>query len=224
MLSQVFKPNRSYFLSLLTALLPLLLLSGCSIKSNWTPLQLGVISEDTDTKYSEIQLFHSTTKVKGLQLGLFTHNQSLDGVAIALGSEISPGIVGDEISVEEKYKKYYRADNLQMKGFQVSVLESKAISMYGLQISGWRSETYDGYGLQLSGVGSEGNLKGGVQISGLINKSEENFKGVQVALLNVSKNMTGLQIGLLNFNKSGFLPVFPIFNFGWGGNGEEQNE
>ena len=40
-------------------------------------------------------------------------------------------------------------------------------------------------------------------------------QGVQVAgLLNVADDMKGLQLGLLNFNKNGFLPFFPLFNFG----------
>ncbi len=40
------------------------------------------------------------------------------------------------------------------------------------------------------------------------------FKGFQLALFTWAKEMEGLQIGLLNFNEKGFLPVFPIFNFG----------
>ncbi len=45
--------------------------------------------------------------------------------------------------------------------------------------------------------------------------SAENGKGLQIGFWNVAKEMTGLQIGLLNFNDKGFLPIFPLFNFGY---------
>jgi hypothetical protein len=40
------------------------------------------------------------------------------------------------------------------------------------------------------------------------------MKGLQIGLLNRARELEGLQIGLLNFNERGFLPVFPLFNFG----------
>lgn len=37
---------------------------------------------------------------------------------------------------------------------------------------------------------------------------------VQLGLLNVTDDLDGIQIGLLNCAQNGFLPCFPIFNFG----------
>ena len=206
-----------------TISLSLFLLSGCSLKATMTSMQLGVFRKDTVSR--EIQLFQSNTKVKGLQLGLEAHNKSLSGLAVALVSEVSPGSLKGKFSTKEEYEKYYRLDNFLMEGLQISGLKSKSLRMYGIQVSGLMSDALDGYGLQLSGIGSKGELSGGVQVSGIINRSKESFKGVQVApILNYSKKMTGLQIGLLNFNESGFLPVFPIFNFGWGEEKETNKE
>jgi len=38
------------------------------------------------------------------------------------------------------------------------------------------------------------------------------------------KDLVGLQIGILNFNRSGPLPFFPIFNFGFGESDDESDE
>ena len=53
----------------------------------------------------------------------------------------------------------------------------------------------------------------GLQV-GLANGAEAGT-GLMIGLLNRSESMRGLQIGVLNWNKNGFLPLFPIFNFGF---------
>jgi len=46
--------------------------------------------------------------------------------------------------------------------------------------------------------------------------------GLQIgALVNKADSVAGLQIGLLNINKNGWLPFFPILNFGFGHAEEE---
>ena len=70
-------------------------------------------------------------------------------------------------------------------------------------------------GLQFSTLANQTKTKGrGVQLAGILN-SGGSMKGLQVAgVVNVAKDLKGLQLGLLNFNKNGFLPFFPLFNFG----------
>ena len=65
-------------------------------------------------------------------------------------------------------------------------------------------------GLNLSGVNfSEGYTMADV---GLVNVSQKsNF---QLSWVNVTQKLDGVQIGLINCAKNGFLPCFPIFNFG----------
>jgi hypothetical protein len=59
---------------------------------------------------------------------------------------------------------------------------------------------------------NEGTLKGAQ--FGLANATEDG-SGLQLGVYNQATSLKGLQIGLLNINKNGFLPVFPIFNFGY---------
>jgi hypothetical protein len=65
-------------------------------------------------------------------------------------------------------------------------------------------------GLNLSAV----NVSKGYTVAdvGLVNVSQKsNF---QLSWVNVTTELHGLQIGLINCAKNGFLPCFPIFNFG----------
>jgi hypothetical protein len=69
-------------------------------------------------------------------------------------------------------------------------------------------------GLQI-GVGNYAGEVVGVQIAQMANQSNS-VVGVQIGgLVNDAEKLVRLQIGLLNFNKSGPLPFFPIFNFGF---------
>jgi len=43
----------------------------------------------------------------------------------------------------------------------------------------------------------------------------EGGAGLQIGLINQSRSLRGLQLGLINRNKNGFLPFFPIVNFGY---------
>ena len=83
----------------------------------------------------------------------------------------------------------------------------------GVQL-GWLQFAGDdlkGFQLGISNV-VEGEVTG-AQLGGA--NIAENGKGLQIGFWNVAKEMTGLQIGLLNFNDKGFLPIFPLFNFGY---------
>jgi hypothetical protein len=71
----------------------------------------------------------------------------------------------------------------------------------------------DFVGLQTSFVNQVGGEIAGAQL-GLAN-SAETGAGLQIGLSNHSHSMRGLQLGLLNWNGNGFLPFFPLFNFGF---------
>ena len=79
-------------------------------------------------------------------------------------------------------------------------------------------------GAQLAGIVNLAEEVAGVQIAGIYNQSES-VVGVQIGgIVNDAEDLSGLQIGILNFNRSGPLPFFPIFNFGFGGASEEGDE
>jgi hypothetical protein len=70
----------------------------------------------------------------------------------------------------------------------------------------------DVLGLQVGVVNLiQGKLEG-LQL-GIANATEEGT-GLQIGGLNTATSLRGLQLGVVNVNKNGFLPVFPIFNFG----------
>ena len=102
-------------------------------------------------------------------------------------------------------------------------------TLRGLQLAGANEVDGDCTGMQIAVLANyvEGRLSGG-QLAGVVAYAGEGegaqvatfvsragkLHGFQIALVTVAEEMNGLQLGLLNFNKRGFLPVFPIFNFG----------
>lgn len=68
-------------------------------------------------------------------------------------------------------------------------------------------------GLQTGLANQVGGELAGLQL-GLTNDAEKGA-GLQIGIINQSRSMRGLQIGLINRNNNGFLPFFPIVNFGW---------
>jgi hypothetical protein len=82
----------------------------------------------------------------------------------------------------------------------------------------WAGAYNTGYlsGVQWSGLGNYTVDGTGVQLASLFNGSE-NFGGLQLALVNYTKDLQGLQVGLINIIANGGdifgLPIFPIVNF-----------
>jgi hypothetical protein len=74
----------------------------------------------------------------------------------------------------------------------------------------------------LGGFSNSAEDTQGVQLAGLHNRSER-IAGIQItSLVNETGDLKGLQIGALNFNRNGVLPFFPIFNFGWASDSDEE--
>jgi hypothetical protein len=78
-------------------------------------------------------------------------------------------------------------------------------------------------GAQVGVVNFAGEVTG-VQLGGIHNSSES-VVGAQIGgIVNHAENLHGLQVGVLNFNRSGSLPFFQIFNFGFSDESEEVDE
>ena len=131
--------------------------------------------------------------VSGFDLsGVVTHTRgSLRGLQIAAANEVDGDVTGAQIALFASY------------------VEGRCS---GLQLSGIAARAGEGRGVQIAAGLSDAPGWNGFQIA-LVTRAGE-MRGLQIGVLNRAREMEGLQIGLLNFNERGFLPVFPLFNFG----------
>ena len=122
-------------------------------------------------------------------------------------------------------------ENESVGGLRISIYGANA-GMSGLDLGIWNETTSSTQiGLQWGIVGrSLGGFQGwqnnAVNISaqlfegfqsGLVNHHSGRFSGLQFGFVNFAESVNGVQIGLINIIKSGgFMPWFPIFNFGSG--------
>jgi hypothetical protein len=136
------------------------------------------------------QLFEKATPVYGLRLNAFYGVQSE-----VVGIDVGPfNEVDTSIGLGMGVANIVHGDATGLQIGVASVVDEQAI------------------GAQAGLANIVGGTLRGAQF-GVINRSE-NATGFQLGIVNVSRSMAGLQVGLLNFNEKGFLPVFPIFNFG----------
>jgi hypothetical protein len=120
-------------------------------------------------------------------------------------------------------------ENESIAGFRLSLLYGRNANMSGFDWGLVTSTTGNFTGVQWGLVGMvEGDFEGWQH--NLVSITNGNFKGLQVGFYNQSNfvnglqfglfnsagSMKGIQLGLLNFiKKDGFMPFFPIVN--WGG-------
>jgi len=136
------------------------------------------------------QLFEKATPVYGLRLDVFYGVQSkVVGIDVGPFNEVDTSI-----------------------GLGMGVANIVHGDATGLQIGAASVVDEEAIGAQAGFANIVGGRLSGAQL-GVINRAEK-ATGLQLGIVNVSGSMAGLQIGLLNFNEKGFLPVFPLFNFG----------
>jgi hypothetical protein len=110
--------------------------------------------------------------------------------------------------------------DLHVRGAQLAMLANHAGSLdgVGIALTNWVDDSVKGAQIGVVNIAAEVT---GVQLGGIHNQSE-NVVGAQIGgLVNHADKLHGLQIGFLNFNRSGPLPFFPIFNFGFSDESEE---
>ncbi len=105
--------------------------------------------------------------------------------------------------------------NANMTGFDWGLVTKTTGTFSGVQWAGVGLVNRDFTGWQANFVSiTDGSFKG-LQMSGIYSYANH-VNGVQFSLINSAGSMKGIQIGLLNFIKQGgFMPIFPIVN--WGG-------
>jgi hypothetical protein len=196
----------------MTAVLAIAMLcSACAHTPSmgWTPIQSGI--------FNPAQLFSEETDVYGLRLSLpYTRNADLYGIDFGITST-TESLTG--IQANFLFNGAREATGLQMTTFQ-----NVSTNATGFQFSGINTveESFTGFQLGVF-VNSAEDVKG-VQLAGIHNRAER-VVGVQItSLVNETNDLKGLQIGALNFNGNGFLPFFPIFNFGWGSDSDDDEK
>ncbi|HJO93207.1 MAG TPA: hypothetical protein QF753_07395 [Victivallales bacterium] len=112
-------------------------------------------------------------------------------------------------------------------GIPASFLPEMKYSVYGLDTGALFTKTNNVFGIQAGSL-CMGDNGVGIQ-SGFINIQANNFTGLQAAfyneynnstgwqvgIVNKAENSKGVQLGFINIMDNGFLPAFPIIN--WGG-------
>jgi hypothetical protein len=180
---------------------------GCAPSRGWTPIQVGMFNPG--------QLFTEETDVHGLRLSLpYTHNENVYGLDTGIAST-AESLTG--IQVNFLFNGAQDATALQ-----ATICLNSSIKAKGLQLSVLNLVEQSFSGLQLAGLVNTAGEAKGAQIAGIHNRAES-IVGLQItSLVNETNDLRGLQIGALNFNESGPLPFFPIFNFGWGSDSDDE--
>jgi hypothetical protein len=138
-------------------------------------------------------------------------------------------LIDDQRSITAFRLSILRGANRDVRGLDLGATTLTKGKLRGLQLAGANEVKGDCTGMQvgvfvnyvegrlsvvqLSGLAAHAGRGTGVQIASVMARAKK-LRGFQFALITVAEEMKGLQLGLLNFNEKGFLPVFPLFNFG----------
>ena len=138
------------------------------------------------------QAFPQNVPIRGFRINaLYGRQQELTGVDFGLMNEVDQDMAGAAVGLLNIVREDAHA-------IQAGVANSVGEKFTGLQLGLTNQVGTNLRGLQL-GIGN----------------AAEDVAGLQLGLLNRCESLKGLQLGLLNFNKSGLLPFFPGFNFGF---------
>jgi hypothetical protein len=198
--------HRAGAIKTVLVLIVTLLASGVqAAESAPTPVQLAL--------WDPLQVFDNDRSVRGFRYSLLWGvNQDVSGLDIStVASRANGNVRGFQ------WPLFVNDVSGDFIGVQTSALNIANGGLTGLQLGIFGADTRGGRmrGIQLGLIlGSFSKEVAGFQ-SSLIANSMTSGRGLQVGgIFNVAEDMKGLQLGLINFNENGFLPVFPLFNFG----------
>jgi hypothetical protein len=152
----------------------------------------------------------------GFQAGLVNLAGELEGIEAGVVNKVEERVEGIQVGLASLAGQLY---GMQMSDF------NRSRGVAGAQIASMFNEAEKRIkGVQRVGIVNLAGEIAGAQIAGIHNQSES-VVGAQIGgIVNDAENLAGLQIGILNFNRSGPLPFFPIFNFGFGGSDDGSDE
>lgn len=160
-------------------------------------VQLGAVNYMHDFFGIQAGLININYELFGIQLGLFNYHSTR-----ACGLQI--GIIGT--MGEIGYLGGSRA--IQISGIFNSIEYTehyKTTSLYR------NYEKFYFKGAQISIILNKSDVNfSGAQV-GIVNIADR-ISGVQIGIINIARRMSGVQIGLINIIREGALPFFPLFN------------
>ena len=167
--------------------------------TSFTPLQLSLIGGPTQIFKEKVPvlglrlsgLYANQSTVKGLDLGVFNRSDDLMGLGVGLANIVESDVTGLQLGCANIAEG-------DVTGLQLGIVQYASDDVEGVQLG--VSNVVDG-------------KTAGAQLG--VTNVMENGKGLQIGFWNVAEEMEGLQIGLVNINGKGFLPIFPLFNFGY---------
>jgi hypothetical protein len=193
--------------------------------------QFSLLLNQVNGKFSGLQLGglnFASGGISGVQLGILgadTQGGHMRGIQVGMAGSFADEVTGFQGSIG--MTRMTRGRGLQIGGFANAAESILGVQLAGLmnvvdggdtsgpQFAGIANVADDVYGAQISSIVNIADDVHGAQITSIVNVARDG-EGVQIAaLVNVANDMKGLQLGLLNFNKNGFLPFFPLFNFGF---------
>ncbi len=129
---------------------------------------------------------------RGAQIGIFNEADTLTGVQAALGmnGRWESTHTGAQVAL------FFNLGGKEVRGLQLAVAANRGERVAGMQI----------------GAVNTAREIGGAQV-GLVYNDAERVSGAQIGLVNECTVASGVQVGLLNINRTGFVRVFPLFNF-----------
>lgn len=203
-----------------SVLVLLVLLSACGRTT--TPFQFEIGAQGT---YCYAEIVGEEYSVKGMRLNLADgRNMDVTGLDVGIVNNVTRDARGLQVGI------FNGADNT-MAGAQVAFAmngaERNASSgaqvaffynycgggsvMRGLQLAVVANRVDGISGTQIAAINTARGIRG-AQLGVVYNDAEE-VSGVQFGFFNGCTHISGVQVGVLNFNRTGFLPVFPLFNF-----------
>ncbi len=170
---------------------------GLLAAGSWVPRRADAETEN----FAQLALLHPVQA--------FPAESSVTGVRLSLLLAVNHDVTGVDIGVAANRTLGDQA------GFQVALYNEVSGDLRGTEFGVFLNDV-DGEltGLQLCGGANLAAGGRGAQLSVFYNQAKE-LRGLQLGLVNVAEELDGLQIGLLNINRNGFLPFFPLFNYGF---------
>ena len=145
-------------------------------------------------------IFNQTGHLKGMQAsGIFNVAKDVLGFQAA-------GIFSTAHNVEGMQASGIFNVSHDFLGMQAAGIYNVAKKTKGFQAAGIVNKADDFEGFQLAGIANHADAFKGCQIAGIVNIAHDCTEGgVQIGVINIAGDFNGIQLGLLNISKNGVL-------------------
>ena len=144
-------------------------------------------------------------------------NEIINGINLSCGTNAFANVNGITVSAITQSLKNTNGISIaglssyanRSNGVQLSLFNTSALYSNGLMAGGFQTEVYTGRGVNIAVWYNEYKYFDGLMISacnGMVTEPEE-FRGLQIGIVNRTKKLRGIQIGLWNINGRRSLPL-----------------